>query len=133
MPRRCLDFEMAGMLLPAAAAAAPGDGSIRGSCSSSSFRCTLPRIGLHLNALASSLKHSDSENLFSERRPGFSSSSAAIFTSNSIQDQFLFASSTPESENPQEPASLIGEDFNQINPIKNGYVEVEFVYVFSGF
>ncbi|KAG6574970.1 CRC domain-containing protein TSO1, partial [Cucurbita argyrosperma subsp. sororia] len=124
MPRRCLDFEMAGMLLPAAAAA-PGDGSFRGSSSSSSsssssFRCTLPRIGLHLNALASSLKRSDSENLCSERRPGFSSSSAAIFTSNSIQDKFLFASSTPESENPQEPASLIGEDFNQINPIKNG-------------
>lgn len=119
MRRRCLDFEMAGTPHTAAAAAAAGDGSIRGS--SSSFRCTLPGIGLHLNTLAATLKHSDSENLGSERQLSLPSSSAPIFIPNSTQDQPLLASSTPESENPsQEPANLIGEDLNQINPKKNG-------------
>ncbi|XP_038906811.1 protein tesmin/TSO1-like CXC 2 [Benincasa hispida] len=120
MRRRCLDFEMAGKPNAAEAAVeATGDASIPGS-SSSSFRCTLPGIGLHLNALAATFKHSDSENLCSVRQPSLPSSSAPIFAPNSIRDQPLLASSTPESEiPPQEPANLTGEELNQINPKKN--------------
>ncbi|XP_023514922.1 CRC domain-containing protein TSO1-like [Cucurbita pepo subsp. pepo] len=113
MPRRCLDFEMAGTPNTAATATAGGDGSIRGSSSSSSsFRCTLPGIGLHLNAIAATLKH---ENL------SHPSSSASISSPNSIRDQPLMASSATEIENPcHEPANLNGENLNLINPKKNG-------------
>lgn len=135
MRRRCLDFEMAGNPQTSASAAAHGASSIRGSSSSSSssssqpnqnllsltssgnaFRCTLPGIGLHLNALAATLKRSDSENLCSETRPNL----APFYAPNSSQYQPLLASSTPERGSPlQEPALPIGEDLDQINPKKN--------------
>ncbi|XP_022138353.1 CRC domain-containing protein TSO1-like [Momordica charantia] len=135
MRRRCLDFEMAGNPQTSASAAAHGASSIRGSSSSSSssssqpnqnllsltssgnaFRCTLPGIGLHLNALAATLKRSDSENLCSETQPNL----APFYAPNSSQDQPLLASSTPERGSPlQEPALPIGEDLDQINPKKN--------------